>query len=296
MVMMVPSAFRFFQQTSGDRITRPHVTAHTPPDLPNLYAGRIQRQSLRVMTLNIAHGRYNSPNQRLRKNRIESNLDDIAVVLKREQPDILALQEADGSSLWSGKFNHVEYLAEKAGFSYSIRAEHVKGKKMSYGTALLSMVDLYDLMSVTFNPSPPTFSKGFVIATMAWPGKPPMEIDIVSVHLDCYRKSIRKRQIEDLITILSLRNKAMIIMGDFNCEWTTDESALHILAQQCNLKGYNPQGSEMDTFPFLKRRLDWVLVSPDLDFITYQVLSDTVSDHRGVICELQRSGSQTIWS
>lgn len=269
---------------------------HASPALPTSYAGQVQRQSLRVMTLNIAHGRYNSANQRLRKNRIESNLDDIAAVLKREQPDILALQEADGSSLWSGMFNHVEYLAEKAGFSYSIRGEHVKGRKMSYGTALLSMVDLHDLMSVTFNPSPPTFSKGFVIATMTWSGTPPMEIDIVSVHLDCYRKSIRKRQIEDLITILSLRNRAMIIMGDFNCEWTTAESALHMLAQQCNLKGYNPQGAELDTFPFLKRRLDWVLVSPDLNFITYQVLSDSVSDHRGVVCELQRSGSQTIWS
>ena len=70
---------------------------------------------MKVMTLNIAHGRKDGPNQVFQKARtIKSNLDEIAEVVNREKPDVLALQEADGPSIWSGGLDQVKYLAEKA--------------------------------------------------------------------------------------------------------------------------------------------------------------------------------------
>ncbi len=43
----------------------------------------------------------------------------------------------------------------------------------------------------------------------------------------------------------------------------------------------------MDTFPLWKMRLDWILISPQLAFVSYEVLPDTLSDHRGVVSEIR---------
>ena len=54
---------------------------------------------LKVMTLNLAHGRKDRWHQMLLKRRqIEEHLDHIAEVICREKPDVIALQEADGPS------------------------------------------------------------------------------------------------------------------------------------------------------------------------------------------------------
>ena len=57
---------------------------------------------LRVATLNLAHGRKDSLNQFfLWTSTIKENLDDIADVLSRHKPHVVALQEADAASFWS---------------------------------------------------------------------------------------------------------------------------------------------------------------------------------------------------
>ena len=128
------------------------------------------------------------------------------------------------------------------------------------------------------------------ISTMTWPGEPGKEIDVVSVHLDFSRKSVRQRQAKEMIERLLPRNRSLIIMGDFNCEWQEKSSALRMLAEGLNLQGYESHNVRMDTFPLLKKRLDWILISEDLEFVQYEVLSDLISDHYGVVCELRRRG------
>jgi len=66
---------------------------------------------------------------------------------------------------------------------------HVNGVKISYGTALLSSRPLAETLSITFDPTPPTFSKGFLVSTIDWPGAPGMQADIVSAHLHFSRRS-----------------------------------------------------------------------------------------------------------
>ena len=244
--------------------------------------------TLKVMTLNVAHGRRKSLHQALQKRaKIEANLDAIAKVLKREGPHVVALQEADGPSIWSGRFDHVEYLAGNAGFSHHCRGEHVKGMKLSYGTALLSRLELKDCRSVTFAPSPPTLSKGFVVGTIQWPGRPGLQVDCVSVHLDFSRKSVRRKQVRKMITELAERENPLIIMGDFNCEWTGRDRSLRTLAKELDVVAYKPTAEDMPTFPKLKKRLDWLLVSPELEFVEYKTVPDAVSDHRGVVAVLR---------
>ncbi len=246
------------------------------------------KHSLKLLTLNIAHGRRDGAHQIFQKiATIRANLNDIAAVMRREEPDVVALQEADGPSIWSGNFNHVEYLAETAKIPYFVRAENVKGLKLSYGAALLSALPLEDSVSFTFAPSPPTFSKGFVVAAISLSGEPGVKIDVASVHLDFSRKSVRKSQVEEMISSLQGRARPLVIMGDFNCEWMDKESPLRMLAEKLNVKPYQPGSKDMATFPKLKRRLDWILISAGLEFITYEVLPDIMSDHFGVVSEIR---------
>ena len=287
----IAAVFMLVPSMGGEPKVRPKVTTHSAASLPTAESSRGQGSSLKVMTLNVAHGRGDGPNQVLQKGKaIKMNLDQIGAVLRREGPDIAAVQEADGPSVWSGRFNQVSYLAEKAGFAYSVRAEHVKGMNISYGTGLLSTPALREPLSVTFDPSPPTFSKGFTVATVDWPGEPNMEVDVVSVHLDFSRKSVRARQVEDMIERLSSRGRPLIVMGDFNCEWRSKKSAVRALAERFNLKAYQPASPRMDTFPLLGMRMDWVLISADLEFVTYKILPDVISDHYAVLCEVRKTG------
>jgi endonuclease/exonuclease/phosphatase family metal-dependent hydrolase len=284
----IGAIFAFAPSMSGEREVKPTVRRHFAASQPAAQGSAGKRNSLKVMTLNVAHGRGDGPNQVLQKGKsIRENLDEIADVLRREGPDIAAVQEADGPSVWSGNVDEVGYLAEKAGFAYSVHGEHVKGMKICYGTGLLSMPALRGPLAITFDASPPTLSKGFVVATVDWPGEPNIKVDVVSVHLDFLRKSVREWQVEDMVDKLSYRGRPMIMMGDFNSEWKSKKSAVKAVAEGLNLKAYQPASLEMDTFPLLKRRMDWILISDELEFVTYKVLPDVISDHYGVVCEVR---------
>jgi endonuclease/exonuclease/phosphatase family metal-dependent hydrolase len=56
---------------------------------------------------------------------ISTHLDEIADMIWHENPDIIALQEADGPCWWSGKFDHVQYIADKSVMQYCFHSAHV---------------------------------------------------------------------------------------------------------------------------------------------------------------------------
>lgn len=242
---------------------------------------------LDVMTLNLAHGRSTGFHQAfLRRATIQRNLDAVAEVLLREGPDVVAFQEADGPSAWSGRFDHVRYLAERAGFSHHMRGTHMSAPRTRYGTAIAARLPLADPLSVTFAPSPPTFSKGFVVSTVLHPALPDRPVDVVSVHLDFARPGVRKRQIETLIETLRGRDRLMVVLGDFNTRWDARERTLRRLASALEIEAHAPD-EPMVTFPFHGTRLDWIFASRGIEFVDHRVLPDTVSDHRPVFARIR---------
>jgi endonuclease/exonuclease/phosphatase family metal-dependent hydrolase len=155
------------------------------------------------MTLNIAHGRGDSFHQLLQRSATTvANLDAIATLLRDSGADVVALQEADGPSFWSGNFSHIDYLADNGSFSQSVHGAHVDGMGLSYGTALIANLDLKDPKAITFDPALSPVPKGFVVSTISWPGRPDIDVDIVSVHLDFASRAIRKKQAMELIETL----------------------------------------------------------------------------------------------
>ncbi len=243
--------------------------------------------TLRVMTLNVAHARGIGVNQMLQGARsARTNLGSIASLLRHEAPDIASLQEVDRQSFWNGNFNHVSFIAEQGAFQQSVSGAHVRSMGLDYGTALLARLDMNHSESITFNPSEASGPKGFVVSTINWPGKECIEVDVVSLHLDFASKITRREQAAEMIAVLKKRHNPVILMGDFNADWRSTDSAVRQLAEALQLQPFQPHDQALITFPKHKRRLDWILVSPGIRFQSYQVVETVVSDHLGVVSDL----------
>ena len=213
-------------------------------------------------------------------------------MLKRERPDVVALQEADEASRWSGGFDHVSFLAEQANFPFHAHAIHVKNQWYSYGTALLSQWPIENLIEHNFQPSPPTTNKGFTLVELRVPvaqsGGRTRKVDMISVHLDFSRNKIRQQQIAEMIAVLGQRNNPRIILGDFNSDWLAKNSAVRALAENSQLQVYEPETDDLGTYGKNRRkRLDWILISDDFEFVDYRVIVDILSDHFAVFAEVR---------
>ena len=265
----------------------PAVHVVHPADPNNRNSRGLDSKLLKVITFNIAHGRGNGLHQLLQSgDKARSHLDMIVTMLKEQRPDVVALQEADGPSFWSGTFDHVEYIATHGLFSQYVHGSHTNGLRLSYGTALISNLKLMHPETITFDPELSLPAKGFVVATMAWPGNACVELDAVSVHLDFSSKEIRQQQAAILIKTLRGRNRPVVVMGDFNATWGKDSSVLRLIASELGLLPYQADQAGLETFARLGRRLDWILISPEFEFKSYKVINSKASDHQPVVAEL----------
>jgi endonuclease/exonuclease/phosphatase family metal-dependent hydrolase len=247
------------------------------------------RSSIKVVSLNMAHGRGDSFTQFfVSELEIRENLADIVEFLKREDADIVTLQEADAPSQWSGNFNHVEFLAREAGYDWYTQANHVSNWFGTYGTAVMSRFPIVGGYGIDFKPTPPTTRKGFTLAEIEWRAEDDSGqktiIDVVSVHLDFSRHSKRIEQVEDMKEVLGKRTNPTIVTGDFNSEWVEGEQVLQALAARRGLKTHRPEAHKL--FTYLDDRFDWILISEEFEFCNYHAATDILSDHLAVISEV----------
>jgi len=254
-------------------------------------ADAVESSVLRVVTLNVAHGRKDGKNQMLLKGEtIRKNLVELGGLLDRANAHVIALQEADAESAWSGKFNHVDYLAEHTIYGCNFQGIHASSRMYDFGTALLSPYPFQGSFAHSFVPSRPTTTKGFSVAALNWnpDGRlaEPVRIKFVSVHLDFSRRSVRRSQIDEMVRVLSGIEGPMVVMGDFNTDWQTKDSSLQYLALEMGLSVYAPHAEGLSTYGEKGARLDWILISDELEFSAYAVFPDVVSDHFAVMAEI----------
>ncbi len=273
-------------EVPGDALPATHATKDN--------AAQNRSASLRLVSLNMAHGRKDGISQLLQSEaRIHGNLQRISELLTRIDADIVALQEADGPSRWSGNFDHVEWLARQAEYPWQARVGHAESWLFSYGTAILSRWPVAENYGHTFSPSPPTFNKGFQLVHVDWPSggnnRESQGVDIVSVHLDFSRRSVRRKQIDELSEVLSQRTSPTVVLGDFNSDWLAENGALRQLADRLDMRVYQPDSEQLVTYPANGKRIDWILISRDLEFLGYRVWPDVVSDHLAVVADIGRS-------
>ncbi|MBC8072991.1 MAG: endonuclease/exonuclease/phosphatase family protein [Deltaproteobacteria bacterium] len=240
---------------------------------------------LRVMTLNLAHGRGRAPLQTfaMPASFFTDNLDMIARVIRRESPHVVALQEAELGSPWAGNFNHVRYLALRSGLPYFASTAHMNVPgRYRYGTALISRIPLDDQGGATFDAQHPRWRKGYTWARFAMPGAGP--ICLFSVHLDYRLHATRVAQAKELQTAMGVMDVPVLLAGDFNANGRAAIDPIDTLTRG----GLDPActWSPPPTNEKGTNTIDWVLTSRAFECRSLTTRDDPTTDHRAVIAEL----------
>ncbi|SDM33796.1 Metal-dependent hydrolase, endonuclease/exonuclease/phosphatase family [Catalinimonas alkaloidigena] len=165
--------------------------------------------TLRVMTYNIHHA--NPPGQP-----DQIDVEGIADVIRRQRPDLVALQEVDVRTARAGQVDEAERLAAALDMHvYFGKAMDYDGG--GYGVALLSRFPLSEtqVMPLPAQPAPPSEPRVLATARVQLPNG--RAIRFASTHLDAGRDSTnRQLQIDAIVQRTAADSLPWLIGGDFN--------------------------------------------------------------------------------
>lgn len=257
-------------------------------------------QILRVLTLNIAHGRGLSTYQGFHTARsIERGLNRVAHLLKKVGADIVALQEVDEDSHWNRRIHLLDSLQEKTGYEHAYLGVHNRREgrlPLAYGNGLLTEFPITHAEHEAFGEAS-LGEKGFMCAELETPHG---ILPVVNLHLDFRSRLKRIEQVERLIQFLDDKHYteegtphlSPIVCGDFNSRSGKPADAVrHLfryLEDQCEYQ-LHPNGRKSRTFPSIMpvHGLDFVFVPPSYKVLSSEVIRSYVSDHRPVLVELE---------
>lgn len=225
-------------------------------------------QTVRVMTWNI-HGTLGR-NPRF-------DLMRVVDLIRRWDPDIVALQEVDSRRALAGGANPFEYLAGAVGV-YGIGARSVTGKDGDYGQMLVSRwpVRHHEIRDISFGEREPRRAIRAEIET------PHGLLTVVATHLGL---SIRERRSQAaMLTELAGGEAPAVVVGDFN-DWFWPGSVRSVLSRV--LRGRTRYRTFPSVFPLL--RLDRIYCRPREALIGSFVdrSASALSDHLPVIADLR---------
>lgn len=176
-----------------------------------ILTGCVWAGELRVFSYNIHHGA--GLDEKLDLNRI-------AEVIKKQKPDLVALQEVDNRVPRSGKVDQAAELAKLLGMHYAY-GKCIDLDGGGYGNAILSNYPIQD--TIIHKLPGPGEARAVLEAIIQIQGK---KISFASVHLDWQKKSTRVEQMLAVEKVLSLRNHPVIMAGDFNAQPDSDTMKL----------------------------------------------------------------------
>jgi endonuclease/exonuclease/phosphatase family metal-dependent hydrolase len=255
----------------------------------------VSLQRLRLITFNIAHGRGLTPIQGLTSLRkLRFNLRRISDLLGKLDADLVALQEIDECSVWSGSFDHLDYLRAHAGFPYAafgINNRRSGLVNLCYGNAILSRFPIKETETIVFGKRQ-LGEKGFLFAEIDVGGR---IIPVVNIHLHFGSRRKRLLQLDLLTAWLEAKERERggawaippIICGDFNNPDTRDDATSALLSHLGDYGDYSLHPLMGLTFPspMPRRALDFVFVPPGCKAIRSEVVRSFLSDHRPVMVE-----------
>ena len=251
---------------------------------------------MRLLTFNIAHARGPMPvHQGLRSiAKLRFNLLRIARLIQRLKVDVIALQEIDENSRWSGSFDHLTFLREHTGLAHGAHGVHNRrgGRyHLNYGNAVLSRWPIEHEATVPFGQGT-MGEKGFQFVEI---GTPAGRLPLVNIHLNHRSRAQRLRQVAHLMRYLDAQHAERsphwhvptLVCGDFN-------NASHRPDATATLLGYFETTNNYTLLPKLGRTFPsaWPAWALDYVFLPEQCLApkakivrSLLSDHCPVLVE-----------
>lgn len=256
-------------------------------------------KAFRLVTFNMAHGRGLAPVQGLTtKRRMKVRLLLIGKMLKRLRADVVALQEIDRDSSWSGRIDQVEFLQHVGGFKHAVFGMNVhrEGRlRLNYGNAILSRHPIVFSESVGFGRGR-LGEKGFLFAEIDFHGR---RLPVVNVHLHYGARARRFQQLDVLLEYLETRQKGAgtdwavqpLVCGDLN-NANVKGDATEALFAHLSETGHgdyvlHPVRGRTYPSPFPTRRLDFAFLPPGLSGVRSSVVRSFLSDHRPVAVDFE---------
>lgn len=236
--------------------------------------------TIKVMTYNVHH--CNPP---VKPGVID--IDAIAAVIKKEKPDVIALQEIDVNTGRSGHINEAEQLALKAGYKSFFFAKAIDFDGGQYGVAILSK---YPLSGMKVHALPTDETAGgehrvLAIGTVTLPGG--KTFHFACTHLDAERNDAsRLLQIKEIKRLTEESSYPLIIAGDFNA--VAGSSVINILDENftrtcSNCKSTLLEDGNTDAIDFIAFRS-----KTEFEVISHNVVNERqASDHMPVIAVIQ---------
>lgn len=213
----------------------------------------------------------------------EHVLQDIAAVIKRADPDLVALQEVD-SLTRRNPIDVTKRLAELTGMHYFF-AKAMDHQGGGYGEAILSKLPIKDAKRILLGTTAelPGEPRSMAQVTVEKDGK---EIYFIGTHLDHLGdEANRLKQATDIVAYLKTLNKPIIFGGDLNA--LPNSQTMNILRNHLISGCLN--NSCAFTFPANNpnRTIDYLMYAPLNSFSVsaYQtyIWASTTSDHLPVL-------------
>lgn len=225
--------------------------------------------TVKVMTYNIRHG-VNDLGQ--------TNLLRVVELLKKHQPDFVALQEIDSGVTRSGKLNQMRILSMLSGYN-EVFAKAIDFQGGKYGLGILSKHDIESVQQLKLPNPNSTEPRILMCTTVAFSDS--KYVRFCNTHLD--NRSPLNRGLQAAVINEYLKNSLypVILGGDFNAE--PSDHTLEALTKYWNDAGQNTEGA---TYPNNGKRIDyfWTHKESKVKIIDYQVLYEpNTSDHQPVV-------------
>ena len=234
---------------------------------------RADPPTLTVLSYNIKRGLGNDG---------VTDIERAAEVIRRSDPDFVALQEIDHGVERSGRIEQMQVLGELTGM-YPSFASFMPYQGGEYGIGVLSRYPIIETRRHELPPGPEP--RVALDVRVRFPDA--TELIFCSVHF-YNTEAERLAQAQSVVDIYRSEGRPVILAGDFNS--TPGDPVMQLVERHFQ---NTDKGADRFTFSATDpdREIDYVLYKPAREFaVRYVDVLDEpiVSDHRPVIVELQR--------
>lgn len=245
-----------------------------------------ERGTVRIATLNLYHDKDDWPRRRVQ----------IVEEFKREQPDVIALQEVIQRE---DLVNQAEWLAGQLGYAWHFVSTDPAGKPMRYGNAILTRHPILLRGEQRLRPLDDSRTAGLLRIDLE--GRA-LNVYVTHLHWTDQGGAIRAQQVADLVRYIAATSGGIpsIVAGDFNS--TADSPELAALREGF-IDTYGSQHPDADPVSsstlnlkyFAPKRIDHIFyqrgefipVSSRIIFNQADADGTWASDHHGVLAILR---------